>query len=66
MGCAGGPDALPGGVCSHRRAYFYYLHSIREPDLFPSIACASVEDCNLGITLPDQPGAFMGEPAQVS
>jgi hypothetical protein len=25
-----------------------------------------VEECNLGLTLPDQPGTLMGEPAQVS
>ena len=34
------------GLCSHRRAVFYYYHSIREPGLFPSVACPSVEECN--------------------
>ena len=63
--CTGGPDALPGGVCSHRRAYFYYLHSIREPSLFPSFACSSLDDCTLGAVHPELLGAFMGESAQV-
>ena len=62
---AGGPDALPGGVCSHRRAYFYYIHSIREPSLFPSFACTSLDDCGLGVAQPELPGTYMGETAQV-
>ena len=61
-GCMFGIDARPGGLesllrvkssqvnfpglCSHRRAVFYYYHSIREPGLFPSVACPSVEECN--------------------
>ena len=28
-GCVFGIDAMPGGVCSHRRAIYYYFHSIR-------------------------------------
>ena len=34
------------GLCSHRRAVHYYLHSIREPWLFPSYPCNSEEECN--------------------
>jgi hypothetical protein len=54
------------GMCHHRRAYFYYLHSIRDPTLFPSFACSSVDECNQGVVHPDQPGTFMGEQAAVS
>merc|ERR1712127_181604 len=45
-----GPDALPGGLCSHRRASHYFLHSILEPGLFPATQCSSVQECNDQVT----------------
>ena len=35
-----------GGVCSHTRSELYFVNSIREPELFGSKTCATVEDCN--------------------
>ena len=32
-GCVFGIDAMPGGVCSHRRAIYYYFHSIRSIEM---------------------------------
>jgi len=60
-GCLFGIDARPGGLCSHRRAVYYFAHSIREPQLFPSVPCPSVEECNQEIASGDQTAAFMGE-----
>ena len=34
------------GVCSHTRSEHYFINSIREPLLFGSKTCATVEDCN--------------------
>ena len=39
------------GLCSHTRAIHYYIHSIREPFLFPSNSCPSVEECNQEIVV---------------
>ena len=55
-----GPDSLPGGVCSHDRAIYYYLHSIFQPELLPGIECQNLEAC-----IDRQTGVFMGEKAQV-
>merc|ERR1712227_281878 len=60
-GCLFGIDARPGGLCSHRRAVYYYYHSIREPGLFPSLACPSVEECNQEQASGDQVVAYIGE-----
>ena len=51
------------GLCSHRRAVYYYLHSIWEPVLFPSRTCASVEDCNMETRDNSEVVAYMGETA---
>ena len=32
--------------CSHTRAWQYYLHSIAQPQLFPSQPCSSVNECS--------------------
>ena len=53
------PCMTPPASCSHRRAVLYFLHSILEPRLFPSMvprrlhppppraqACSSVQRCN--------------------
>ena len=55
-----GPDSLPGGVCSHDRAIYYYLHSIFQPELLPGIGCQDLKAC-----IDRQTGVFMGEKAQV-
>jgi len=62
-GCVFGIDARPMGLCSHRRAVYYYLHSIWEPSLFPSRTCASVEDCNMETVDDSEVVAYMGETA---
>ena len=49
------------GLCSHRRAVYYYLHSNWEPVLFPSRTCASVEDCNMETRDYSEVVAYMGE-----
>ena len=51
------------GLCSHRRSYYYYLHSILEPKLFPSLHCATVEDCNNQVVDDSTVTAYMGESA---
>merc|ERR1712025_712610 len=63
-GCLLGPDAYPGGFCSHGRATKYFLHSIREPLLFPSVNCASVEECNKERATTHQISGYMGEEAR--
>jgi len=63
QGCLLGIDALPGGTCSHVRALLYYLHSIREEFLFPSITCSTVETCNQEMVEGDTVVAYMGERA---
>merc|ERR1712025_435476 len=60
-GCLFGIDARPGGTCSHGRSVFYYYHSIRDPGLFPSLACPSVEECNMEHASSDQVVAYIGE-----
>jgi len=60
-GCILGQDALPGGACSHCRAVLYFLHSLREPDLFPSQACSTVDDCNWEWVSDPAIIAYMGE-----
>jgi len=60
-GCVFGIDAMPGGVCSHRRAIYYYFHSIREPWLFPSMSCDPVENCNQEISSTTEISGYMGE-----
>jgi len=60
-GCLFGIDARPGGLCSHSRATMYYIHSIREPFLFPSNSCPSVEDCNQEIYTSNEVTNYMGE-----
>jgi len=62
-GCFFGIDARPGGLCSHRRAIFYYIHSIWEPSLFPARTCASVEECNMEVVDDTEVVAYMGESA---
>jgi len=62
-GCVFGIDARPFGLCSHRRAVYYYLHSIWEPALFPARACASVEECNMEVVEDAEVVAYMGEAA---
>lgn len=62
-GCVLGIDALPGGTCSHVRSLLYYLHSIREEFLFPSMSCSTVENCNWEIAEDDTVVAYMGERA---
>ena len=34
------------GVCSHTRSEYYFVNSIREPLLFGSKTCSTVENCN--------------------
>ena len=79
QGCMFGIDALPGGfiafswpylvmfmilgACSHVRSLLYYLHSIREEDLFTSSSCSSVETCNQEMVEDDTVIAYMGERA---
>jgi len=62
-GCVLGIDARPFGLCSHRRAVYYYLHSITEPQLFPALTCATVEDCNNQVVNDSAVRAYMGETA---
>merc|ERR1719188_1780611 len=62
-GCLWGPDPRPGGLCSHHRAPQYFLHSIREPFLFPSVNCASVEECHNQHATTHQITGYMGEEA---
>ena len=52
------------GLCSHRRSIYYFLHSIREPELFPAMSCATVEDCNSEMVTDSSIIAYMGELAQ--
>jgi len=61
-GCINGQDAVGGG-CSHSRAVLYYFHSLREPDLFPSQACDTVERCNAEEAAGPAVTAYMGERA---
>jgi len=63
-GCLFGQDAMPGSVCSHMRAVYYYLHSIREPSLFPSQSCLTVDLCNQEEVADSATVSFMGESAQ--
>ena len=51
------------GACSHVRSLLYYLHSIREEDLFPSSSCLSVETYNQEMVEDDTVIAYMGERA---
>jgi len=62
-GCVFGQDALPFGACSHMRSVIYYLHSIREPSLFPALGCSSVEDCNNEMVEDPAVIGYMGEQA---
>ena len=55
-GCNFGIDVRP--HCSHGRAVKYFYHSIREPKLFPSKSCESVEKCNRGKTTSDKVANF--------
>ena len=61
-----GPDYLPGDICSHKRSYFYLLHSIWEPTLFPSKECKDVDACHNGEVISNDIVAYMGEKAQVN
>jgi len=64
-GCGfGGPDALPGGICSHKRSLMYFLHSLWEPNLFPSKECVDVDSCNNYEVISDDVVAFMGQQSQ--
>ena len=45
------------------RSLLYYLHSIREEELFPSSICTSVDTCNLEMVEDDTVTAYMGEKA---
>jgi len=45
-GCTFGQDAKLFGACSHSRSILYFLHSIKDQDLFPSHLCDTVEKCN--------------------
>ena len=66
-GCTlGGPDALPFSVCSHNRAMYYFFHSIREKNLFPSQVCINVTSCNQDEIVSDDIIAYMGDLSQVS
>merc|ERR1712062_508470 len=49
-------------ACSHSRAVKYYFWSLKEPEYFPSSACASLQDCQDGNS-PGETVAFMGERA---
>jgi len=62
-GCTFGQDAMPGGICSHTRSEHYFINSIREPLLFGSKTCATVEDCNNQIESGTEVVAYMGETA---
>jgi len=62
-GCLFGIDARPGGSCSHGRSVKYFYHSIREPKLFPSKPCESVEECNDEKTTSNNIEAYLGEQA---
>jgi len=59
-----GPDALPAGICSHKRAPYYFLHSILEPTLFPSRECSDVDSCANFETISDDVASYMGEISQ--
>jgi len=50
-------------VCSHTRSEHYFVNSIREPLLFGSKTCATVEDCNNQIESGTEVAAYMGESA---
>ena len=56
---------LSGDNCSHMRSYLYLLHSIREPNLFPSKECKTTIDCNHKEVISNDIAAFMGEKSQV-
>ena len=62
-GCMFGQDAMPGGICSHTRSEHYFVNSIREPTLFGSKTCATVEDCNNQVESGTEVVAYMGESA---
>jgi len=62
-GCTFGQDAMPGGVCSHTRSEHYFVNSIREPTLFGSKTCATVENCNNQVESGTEVTAYMGETA---
>ena len=62
-GCMFGQDAMPGGICSHTRSEHYFVNSIREPTLFGSKTCATVEDCNNQVESGTEVMAYMGESA---
>ena len=52
----GGGQTQPGceesaASCSHSRAIHYFLHSIRQPDLFPARLCHSVAQCAEGVRM---------------
>ena len=51
-------NALKSCLCSHGRAVKYFYHSIREPKLFPSKPCESVEKCNEKKTTSDNVANF--------
>ena len=53
---------LPG--CSHGRAIVYYLDSIRDPNLFPSVSCANLDDCREGYLDPNGQKSYMGHLAK--
>jgi hypothetical protein len=51
-------------VCNHRRSTFYFLHSIWEGTLFPSVDCMDIDTCTLSRPEDQIVGAYMGEKSQ--
>ena len=65
---AGGHGDQPGCSmigCSHGRSIRYFLHSVKEPSLFPCWECSSPWACRNKPNGEASPGIFMGAPAQV-
>ena len=62
-GCQSG---FAGALCNHGRSAKYFLHSVWEPELFPSQECSGVEACSNSSVVSSEVQAFMGDPAQVS
>ena len=54
-----------GMMCNHGRAVKYFLHSIWEPQLFPSKECADVNKCKNKKIVSDGTKAYMGESSKV-
>jgi len=55
---------LPGALCSHKRSHIFFLHSIFEPNLFPSRECISVEACSKHKTVSNEIVSYMGHRSQ--